>query len=115
MTPLEKIEFIESHAAPLAVSLYHSSDSRQVTFLHQQAKLNFPKRIYHMFFGRLVINDCDYVSCDFDMLRGYRYNQIFLDRQVDNPLVYTPLLKEGGFIYCFEREEYVWDSLALEA
>lgn len=116
MTPLEKIQFIEAHAVYGQKSLCHLTNWFEQD-LFSSVTVSPLLKINKSSYKELIINSCEYLYCNFDMLRGSRYNQIFLNRKVDRPQVYLSLLKyeKGDFIYCFEREEYVWDSLALEA
>ena len=112
MSPLEKIQFIEAHTVYGQKSLCHLLNWFEQDLFSSVAVSPLLK-VNKSSYKELIINRCEYNYCDFDMLRGARYNQIFLHRKVENPQIYLSLLKyeKGDFIYCFEREEYVYDDM----
>lgn len=115
MSPLEKIQFIEAHSVKGENSFCHlpnwfSADLFSSVAIFPSLKVDQSSR------KELIINNCHYLYCDFDMLRGAQYNQIFLERTVFNPETYLSFLKPGerGFIYDFNKEEYIYDDCVID-
>ena len=109
---MEEISFVQEHYLAGRTALFHSS-VKQVVWMTKAIHLGKVKFavVSNPNVGNLIIDNCNYLGCEFNLLRGHRYNQIFLKDSGVPYYNYPALLKmeKGDFIYSFDLGEYVFE------
>lgn len=103
----EKIQFIEEHSKD-EISFCHGEKFNDLA-IAQSYGAGVRLKVGALFVSSVTVGNCLYYSGNRLDISGYKYKQIFIDRKVEDYNDYTGFLKDRGFIYCFEKEEYVYE------